>query len=264
MALYNRLLINGFKSKIVFRADYLIGLMFSFFYIALQIFIWRGLYGDSGEARMGVVLNDMVAYTILSNITRMLIKSEVMYSINASVQDGSIASRLLLPLGFRTYYFLSNLSENLFWSIYQSLPPVLVAIVFFGLRFSLTAQNLGFYCVSIMLAFVIHFLYSFIMGMSVLWLKNSFFLENLTSVFTKLLSGALVPLWFFPSWLGDASHYLPFRYIVFEPISILLGKTPMTQIPSVLGMQLLWVAILFGLMTLIWELGKRHMMIQGG
>jgi ABC-2 type transport system permease protein len=124
MALYRRLLINGFKSKIVFRADYLIGLIFSFFYIVLQVFIWRGLYGSSGEAKMGVVLNDMIAYTILSSMTRMLTKSDVMTDINASVQDGGISMRLLLPLGFRTYYFLSNLSENLFWSLYQSLPPI--------------------------------------------------------------------------------------------------------------------------------------------
>jgi ABC-2 type transport system permease protein len=194
----------------------------------------------------------------------MLTRSDVMNHLNASFLDGSISLRLLLPLGYRTYYFLSNLSENLFWSIYQSLPPILVAIVFFGLRFDLTPQRLGLYCVSVMLAFFISFLFSFIMGTSVIWLKNSFFLENLRSLVLRLFSGAIVPLWFFPGWLNSASNFLPFRYIIFEPISILLGKTPMEQIPAVLMMQTLWIAILFGLMSFIWAMARKHIMVQGG
>jgi ABC-2 type transport system permease protein len=102
------------------------------------------------------------------------------------------------------------------------------------------------------------------MGMSVLWLKNSFFLENLTELVFRLFGGAVVPLWFFPGWLDTASRFLPFRCVIYEPISILLGKTPMARIPAVLGTQALWAAILFGLMSLVWAKGKKHMMIQGG
>ena len=264
MALYKRLLINGFKAKIAFRADYLIDVVFSFCYIALQIFIWRGLYGSSGEARMGIVLGDMVAYTILASITRMLTNANVMLDLNKTVQDGSVSMRLLLPLGFRMYYFLSTLSENLFWSLYRSLPPILVAIGFFGLRFTLDPQRLGLYCLSVMLAFGIHFMYSFIMGMSIVWVRNGFFLDNFDALIFRLFSGAVVPMWFFPGWLNAASEVLPFRYVMFEPISILLGKTPMAQIPGVLGMQALWIAILSGLMSLIWSRGRKHIMIQGG
>jgi ABC-2 type transport system permease protein len=162
------------------------------------------------------------------------------------------------------YYFLSNLSENLFWSIYQSLPPILVAIVFFGLRFELAPRNLALYFLSVMLAFVIFFLFSFIMGMSFLWFRNAHFLNNLTQLLFRLFSGSVVPLWFFPGWLNRVSDFLPFRYIIFEPISILLGKTPAEQIPGILVMQILWIVILFGLMTLIWVRGRKQIMIQGG
>ena len=139
-----------------------------------------------------------------------------------------------------------------------------MAIAFFGLRFDFTMQRLGLYCVSVALAFFISFLFSFIMGTSVIWLKNSFFLDNLRSLVLRLFSGAIVPLWFFPGWLNRASDFLPFRYIVFEPISILLGKTPMEQIPGVLLMQVLWIGLLFGMMSFIWAMGRRHIMIQGG
>ena len=264
MALYKRLLLNEFKRNIAFRANFLIGLLINFFYIFMQVFIWKGLYGGVDRSHMGISLEEMIAYVIFASTTRMLTRSGVMTQINDSVQDGSIAQHLLLPVGFRSYYFLSNLSGNLFFSIYNSLPPILAAVLVFGLDFEFSVGNLGYYFLSVSLAFIINFLYSFIMGMSVVWFKNSFFLENLDDLVFKLFSGAIVPLWFFPVWLSKVSYYLPFRYVVFEPISILLGKTPADRIPVVLATQAVWALGLYLLMSLIWGSGRKHIMVQGG
>jgi ABC-2 type transport system permease protein len=264
MSLYRRLLINTFKAKFVFRMNYLLNLLFNFFYIVLQIYIWKGLYGSAVTGVSGVSLQEMIAYTIFSSMTQMLTDSETMTDINGSVQDGSITNRLLLPLEFRAYYLMSDLSGNLFWSLYNSLPPILVSILFFGLHFNFSFVNLAFYAVAVALAFFLNFMFSFIMGMSVIWFKNAFFLENLKELAFKLFSGAIVPLWLFPGWLDAASRFLPFRYIVFEPVSVLLGKTPMEQIPAVLGWQVFWICVLYGGMTLVWNRGRRHIMLHGG
>ena len=264
LSLYKRLLNNSFKSKLVFRADYLIGLLFSFFFMFLQVFIWRGLYGSSGREIGGVVLNEMIAYTIFSGLVQMLTKSEVMTQINESVQDGSISMRLLLPISFRKYYFMSNLSENLFGSIYNSLPPILISMLVFGIRVQITLLNLSFFCLSVVLAILINFFFSFIFGLSVIIFKNAFFVENLNELVFKLFSGTIVPMWFFPNWFNAASRFLPLRYIVFEPISILLGKTPPEKIPHVLLAQLAWVFILWSLTSLVWARSRKHIMVQGG
>jgi ABC-2 type transport system permease protein len=259
-----RLLQNSFKSRLIFRADYLIGFLFSFFYIFLRVFIWKGLYGSDGREISGIFLNSMIAYTVFSSLTEMLTKSDVMTQINNSIQDGSVAMKLLLPIGFQKYYFLSNLSENLFGSIYRSLPSILISIIVFGIHIQLTFLSFAFFCLSVVMAMLINFFFSFILGMSVIIFKNAFYIENLNEVLFKLFSGAIVPMWFFPGWFNAASRFLPFRYVIFEPVSILLGQTPQGQIPRVLLLQLIWTLILWGLMLLVWARSRKHIMVQGG
>lgn len=111
---------------------------------------------------------------------------------------------------------------------------------------------------------LINFLYNFLFGSSVIWLRNSFFLKNVNSVLLNLFSGALVPLWFFPHGLKAISDFLPFRYIVFEPIAILLNTKSHEETLFVLVMQLFWITILFCAVTLVWHRGRTKIMIQGG
>ncbi len=261
--MYKRLLINAFKTKLVFRLNYLLNTLFSFLYILLQVFIWKGLYGNSSNWN-GIMLNEMIAYTIFSNVTSMFIKSNLMKNINNEVQDGSISLKMLLPCGYRTYYLKSVLSENLLGSIYNLLPPILIAVVVFGVDFKLSVIQLIVYVVTVFLAFVMNFTYSFVMGLSVVWFRNSFFLENVDQLVFKLFSGAIVPMWFFPSWLNGASFILPFRYMIFEPISILLGVTPRNQYLRVFTIQIVWIIILILLMQFVWAKAQKHIMIQGG
>ncbi|MDE6636355.1 MAG: ABC-2 family transporter protein, partial [Lachnospiraceae bacterium] len=99
---------------------------------------------------------------------------------------------------------------------------------------------------------------------SVIWFRNAFFLNNINSVLLNLFSGATVPIWFFPRGLKALSDFLPFRYIVFEPVSILLGTKDSSEIIFVLWMQILWIAILYSAVTFIWNRGRHKIMIQGG
>lgn len=80
----------------------------------------------------------------------------------------------------------------------------------------------------------------------------------------NLFSGALVPIWFFPESLKKISIFLPFRYIVFEPLSILLNKKNIYEILNILFLQILWIGILMCVVRVVWDRGRRKIMIQGG
>lgn len=58
--------------------------------------------------------------------------------------------------------------------------------------------------------------------------------------------------------------FLPFRYIVFEPVAILLNTKSFGETVFVLEMQLLWIAVLFCAVTFAWHRGRTKIMIQGG
>ena len=90
MGLCKKILSISFKEKSIFRFDYLVNTLFSFFYIVLKVYLWKGLYGISGEAVSGIALNDMLVYSILSSFTAGITKTTVMNDLNESVLSGSI------------------------------------------------------------------------------------------------------------------------------------------------------------------------------
>ena len=114
MGLWRKIFILSFREKSVYRFDYLAGTLFSFLYIILKIYIWKGVYAGSGGAGRGVLLSDMVAYSVLAGFTGGITKTSVMGEFNDSVCSGTISSELLLPVGLKKYLFTRSLARNMF------------------------------------------------------------------------------------------------------------------------------------------------------
>lgn len=264
MRLCRKILAISFKEKSIFRFDYIVGTVFAFLYIVLKVYLWKGLYGADGKDIRGITLNSMIVYSIVAGFTEGITKTTVMKDLNDSVLDGTISANMLLPIGLKKYMFIQSVTRNLFLTLYGMMPSVAAAMLVFGFHMDVNPVNLLLYLCSVCMGIVINFLYNFLFGSSVIWLRNSFFLGNINSVLLSLFSGAFVPVWFFPEGLRELSRFLPFRYIVFEPAAIFVNAKSPQEAVTVLGMQLIWIVLLFGAVTLVWNRGKYKIMIQGG
>lgn len=264
MSLCKKILAISFKEKTVFRFDYMISTVFAFLYIFLKVYIWKGLYSANENTVDKIVINDMIIYSILASFTEGVTKTSVMKELNNGVLDGTIALNLLLPMGFKKYMFINSFSQNVFQTIYGVVPSVIIAALFFKVDIDTSFINMAIYGLSLVMGILISFLYNFLFGLSVIWFRNSFFLNNMNSVLLRLFSGAFVPIWFFPESLKRVSVFLPFRYIVFEPISIFLNTKSSSEIVQVLGMQLFWILVLYYAAKIMWDRGRSRVMIQGG
>ena len=264
MRLCRKILAISFKEKSIFRFDYIVGTVFAFLYIVLKVYLWKGLYGTGGKAIGGITLNSMIVYSIIAGFTEGITKTTVMKDLNDSVLDGTISANMLLPIGLKRYMFIQSVTRNLFRTLYGMLPSVAAAMFVFSFHVNVNLVNLFLYLSSACMGDVINFLYNFLFGSSVIWLRNSFFLSNINSVLLSLFSGAFVPVWFFPEGLKELSRFLPFRYIVFEPAAIFVNANSPQEAVAVLGMQLIWIGLLFGAVTLVWNRGRHKIMIQGG
>jgi ABC-2 type transport system permease protein len=80
----------------------------------------------------------------------------------------------------------------------------------------------------------------------------------------RILSGRWIPLWLFPPFLAAVSAFFPYRFIYYEPITIFLGKATVMDSVRIIGLQLIWIAGLFAVATLVWNKGVRKLVIQGG
>ncbi len=77
-------------------------------------------------------------------------------------------------------------------------------------------------------------------------------------------SGALVPLAMMPDWLQRVAAALPFAQALAVPVSLLSGITPVADAPRVWLVQLIWLAAMFVLSRLVFDIAIRKITVQGG
>ena len=80
----------------------------------------------------------------------------------------------------------------------------------------------------------------------------------------QLLSGALVPIWFFPDWAIGLLAWSPFAAATSTPVSVYVGRIPPDAALGALALQAAWLVILLGLAGLLWGRARDRVIVQGG
>jgi ABC-2 type transport system permease protein len=80
----------------------------------------------------------------------------------------------------------------------------------------------------------------------------------------NLLSGVYAPLWFFPDWFVTMSAFLPFQATLSVPLSLYVGRIPLSDAAFQLSVQAAWVVVLALFTRLLWRRAARRVISQGG
>ena len=141
---------------------------------------------------------------------------------------------------------------------------VAIGLALFGLMGpDSLASGLAFFA-SLLLSLLVNFSISYIVGMISFWTTSVYGMINSKRFILEFLSGALVPLAFFPDWLKGIVFALPFHSIVHLPVSIYLGKIKGQEVFGAIGQQAAWAAALWLAGALIWSRASRKVTIHGG
>ena len=80
----------------------------------------------------------------------------------------------------------------------------------------------------------------------------------------RLLSGSIIPIWFFPDGVANVLRAMPFIYIYQLPLSIYIGKGDRAEILAQMQIQILWLVVLFVVFLAAQHRITRKVMVQGG
>lgn len=226
-------------------------------------FFWRAVYGDAGTAH-DVSANVMVAYAVVSAMMSSLYYMGVEDRISDAVKTGSIATDMIKPINLFTLYLAEDIGNIVICFFQSTIPLFLVGTAIFGLPVPASLPH-----------FLI-FLLSFVMGYGINWAFSAIFAMLAFSAismgpafsvkyhFVNLLSGAIIPIWFFPHWLQTAVQCLPFVYMFQTPLSIYIGKYDTTQCLKMVAVQAVWLAVLAVLFYYAQKRATRRVLVQGG
>jgi ABC-type uncharacterized transport system permease subunit len=237
----------------------LVGVLLKIFLLKV---VWSAVY--AGRAAVdGVELHQVISFITLANLQMWLIYPMLAWHIQERIREGQIALDLARPVPF-----LGQLLANQLGTTAAFAPFVLVAVPLAllagGMQPPASPTAAMLYLVSMALAYMITALMGMLMGLVAFWTLQARGVQAIYEFVSQFFAGALVPLWFFPPALRQAANWLPFQAQAFIPLSLYMGQVPAQGIAGALGLQLVWVAVLFGMAWLVWQRAMRRVIIQGG
>ena len=123
---------------------------------------------------------------------------------------------------------------------------------------------LPLFIVSVIVSFLINWLIAALFGMIAFTAVNIDALIQVKKHLLRLLSGSIIPIWFFPKQAADVLSALPFIYIYQLPLSIYIGKGTLSEQLAQLRIQMLWLILLSALFFVLQNRITRKVMVQGG
>lgn len=226
-------------------------------------FFWKALFKNA-DSMDGVTVDTMLTYTVVSSMVSVLLTTNVELRITDSVRKGSIAVDMMRPVNIFKVFFAENLG-SVTALIFQNLIPIFIIgslIIKVPVPASL-ADGLLF-VVSLALAFFINWYLAVIFGMWAFKIIEMSALIQVKKHLVRLLSGSMIPIWFFPDWIKGILECLPFVYIYQMPISIYVGQYTPESLKRGLLLQVLWVIVLFVIKEYLEKRVTKSVMIQGG
>jgi ABC-2 type transport system permease protein len=259
---YLELAKKSFLQNIVYRSEYIAGVVNAIVMIFVNIAIWKAVYEEDG-ALEGVQFKLMATYVVLSFLMQTLYMMDE-YLIERKVRSGLISSDLLKPMHFRPYIFAYTSGTFAFRCLMQLTPALLLSIFLFDLLPPFSTVMFLYFLASALLGYLVLYNLNFLVWLSSFWFYWTFSLVTIKDTAVMILSGALIPLWFMPGWLQEIIVYTPFAAIYSTPIRIYLGMVPEDEIISNLITQTLWVIGLAAAGHLLWKSAARKLVVQGG
>lgn len=257
----------GMMDELQFRLGTFVTVLGNLIYLVLIFFLWKAIYASSGtDCVNGMTFNDTLIYLVLATALFNFLEMFIVWDMSRDIQSGTIILKLLKPISFRSYSFWSYLGRNVTTFFLTFLPTfIIISIVTHGAI--ALGVNLIFFIVSAAMALVLNFSVDIIVSTVCLYTESTWGINMVKECVVLLLSGASIPLAFFPAPLKAVVSCLPFRCIYDTPLNILLQKSGYTAGRDVviqLLLQFAWCVALALAGSLFWRVSLKKITVNGG
>ncbi len=223
--------------------------------------VWVALYAHNAAPR-DLPLHAIVTYSTVALLMGLVMDIDQTRALHERLHDGSIATDFMKPISVPLYYFADGTGEVLFHAL-LIVPSLALALLLVHVDVPSLA-GLATFGVSFLLGYLIGFCINFILNCTAFWTLEISAVQMIVTWLTGLLGGELVPLVLFPAFLQPFVYATPFAAMFSTPLLIYVGVIGPDRYLAALATQLLWLAILGSLASLIWRAGAKRIVVQGG
>ncbi|MFD2614338.1 ABC transporter permease [Paenibacillus gansuensis] len=231
--------------------------------LVASVFLWRSAYEGIDQVR-STSLTELVTYTVLGILLASIFVCDVQNTIYYKIREGQIVTDFYRPIPLLASYLADDLGSAFSALLNRVVPLFVFASLLFGPPLPASWNHLLLFIPCCLLSYAILWLLSAIVGLAAFWVMELGNLGMVKDSIVRVLSGSLVPLWFFPEWIQNISVYLPFQYTYQAPLSIYIGTVSFPKALQGMAVQCFWIVLLFGILAWAWKHTKSKTLIQGG
>jgi ABC-2 type transport system permease protein len=263
MRAYLALLRGSYMVGLIYRFGFLFSIAGNIIYMSITYFLWRSIY-QGREILRGLTFDQTYIYVALGSAVFILLKTYVDWQMSYEIREGTVATYLVKPIDLQLYELFVSLGFFLTSLGAITIPTIILMVFVFHIDIPL-GIGLAIFPFSLILAYLLSFCFDYFIGLLGFYTESVWGLSITKEIIVTVLSGALIPLQFFPDVIQKILMWLPFQAIYYTPLTM-VAKPDLgwETFLSMLGVQLFWVIALFALTRLFYNQAIKVLRISGG
>lgn len=228
--------------------------------------VWSAIFGALHITEMhGMSKWDMVYYYFLITLIGRFARyyKQLPYTIWTEITKGEMSKYLCRPMNYLSYQFWYGIGSN----YYDVILNTILILPIWLMRYHVDTVSLLylplFFVTAILSVLITYFVYT-LLGLLTFWTESIFGYRDFILHIGAFFSGSIIPLNFLPDSLCNISYFLPFRYMLHDPVTVLMGNLPMHDAGMVMARQVIMVLILAIITSAVWHRGICRYEALGG
>jgi ABC-2 type transport system permease protein len=229
----------------------------------VTLVVWTTVAETQGGTVNGFTTSEYAAYFIILMIVDNLTFTWVMYEFEWRVRTGFFSSALLRPVHPIHEDVTGNLSFKLL-GLCGVIPAAILLTFAFDADFTAPLRNVIVFFPALVMAMALRFVIEWSLALLAFWMTRTSAVFQLYHSVSLFLAGNVAPLWLYPESIQTISYFLPFRWMVFFPVEVMLGRATGQSMLAGLAAQAIWIALALLALRVTWKLAGRRYSAVGG
>ena len=265
MKRYGSLIKAGILDALQFRLSLVVTIVGNLLYLLLVYHLWKAIFASAeSDVINGMTFSDTMVYLVFASALFNFMEMWIVWGMGRKIQSGEIVGDLLKPISYSKWQFFSGLGETIVKFFTTFLPTGVVVFIISNGAINL-GVNILFFVVSTAMSLVINYYINFMVGTVCMYTDTIWGINIMKVVVVSLLSGATIPMAFFPDAIRNIVLMLPFQTICNTPIELLLhSEYGIGKCLNIIAFQFIWLVIMKLLSEGFFHISVKKITVNGG
>lgn len=256
-----------FNLGLQYRAAAIAGISTQFFWGFLEILLFKAFY-ESDSRAFPMEFKQLASYIWLQQAFMAIFMLWTMDNeIFNIITNGNVSYEITRPINLYNMWFTKNIAIRLSSALMRCFPILIVASLLpdpYKISLPENITSLIFFIITAILGLMLVCAFCMLIYIVTFYTINSMGVRLIALSFTEILSGAIVPIPFFPNKIRFVLELLPFGSMQNLPLLIYSGNIQGTELISSVLLQIFWLVLII-LIGKVWmKNALKKVVIQGG